>query len=548
MAPKIGIGDQLLGLAIVSTIAYRLLPFHLFVLLLIGGTTTIIFYLRHKNSHWKRIGVPSPKANLLFGNTFDLLKSNGVNYYKENFDRLGQTFGGYLLGLREMSTMDLDILRSVFVKEFGHFQDRMFLSNTSQAIEEKSILRNAMSAKKGDAWKRVRNRVTPAFTTGKIKRLIPFMNDSTNQLCKVIEGNVERGEKLDLKDLFGRFALDVIGRAGFTLDMNTFDQHSENAFYINAKKVFQNGFMNWRVIIITFFPFIAYKFEELTGIDLLETDTHRFFRDFLLQLYDQRKAEKAAAKESHNDIFQLLIDVVDDEKSVAKTANIEEDADIVHKEISSNPAKHISTMELVAQGFILLVAGYETTGSTLHFIVYCLAALPKIQEKVREEIMEVVGDEKEITYEHIKKLIYLDQVVQETLRMYPAASRVNRVCNKPITLNGIPIEVGDLVTMPIYSLHHNADLYPDPERFDPDRFTAEEKARRDPLTYVPFGYGPRNCIGMRFAEFEIRTCLAIVLRNFRFHKIDGSPDLPIKLNTREMTRPTEVLCVLGEKI
>uniref|UniRef100_A0A914CR83 Cytochrome P450 n=1 Tax=Acrobeloides nanus TaxID=290746 RepID=A0A914CR83_9BILA len=130
--------------------------------------------------------------------------------------------------------------------------------------------------------------------------------------------------------------------------------------------------------------------------------------------------------------------------------------------------------------------------------------MPEIQEKMRDEIMEVIGDKEEIGYDDIAKLKYVNQVVQETLRMYPAVARLI--------------------------------------------FSPEEKAKRDPLTYLPFGYGPRNCIGMRFAYFEIWMTLAHLLKNYRFYSIPGSPDLPVQIDTRGLTKPKEALFVRAEKL
>uniref|UniRef100_A0A914C730 Cytochrome P450 n=1 Tax=Acrobeloides nanus TaxID=290746 RepID=A0A914C730_9BILA len=167
---------------------------------------------------------------------------------------------------------------------------------------------------------------------------------------------------------------------------------------------------------------------------------------------------------------------------------------------------------------------------------------------MRDEVMEVIGDKTEIDYDDITKLKYINQVVQETLRMYPPAARSNRLCTKPITINGIHFDKDVAFSIPVYAIHHDEKYYPDPYKFDPDRFAPEEKAKRDPLTYLPFGYGPRNCIGMRFAYFEIWMTLAHLLKNYRFYSIPGSPDLPIKLNTQGITKPEETLYVRAERI
>lgn len=101
--------------------------------------------------------------------------------------------------------------------------------------------------------------------------------------------------------------------------------------------------------------------------------------------------------------------------------------------------------------------------------------------------------------------------------------RTLRECNRDTTINGIHLRKGDVANIPIYAVHHNPAYYPDPHQFNPDRWTPQEKAKRDPLTFLTFGYGPRNCIGMRFAEFNIRVALVLLLKKYRLSRPVDSP-------------------------
>ncbi|KAH7673105.1 cytochrome P450 3A4-like protein [Aphelenchoides avenae] len=237
-----------------------------------------------------------------------------------------------------------------------------------------------------------------------------------------------------------------------------------------------------------------------------------------------------------------------DETESNGAESLPEDKEIFHEELQKLKNKHITKMELIAQSFLLLVAGYETTGNTIHFVLYHLSKLPEIQKRVQEELDRVVGDSEHITYDHIVNLHYLSQVIYETLRMCPPAVQTNRECNEPVTLQGIPFEVGTLMTVPVFAIHYNPEYYPDPEKFDPDRFSPEEKANRDPLTFLPFGYGPRNCVGMRLAEFEIRTTLAVLLRHYNFRAGKTSPDLPLEVeSTSGLLKPKQTLYAVAER-
>jgi len=220
------------------------------------------------------------------------------------------------------------------------------------------------------------------------------------------------------------------------------------------------------------------------------------------------------------------------------------DAEITHEAISKTGKKvNLKEMEIMAQSFLFLLAGYETTASTLQFIAYELAHQPDVQEKCYEQIMDVLGDRDNITYEDLVKLPYLEQVMMETLRMYPPASRFDRVCNESIQLNGIQFNEDDGVAVAVTVIHNDPQYYPEPEKFDPDRWTSEERSRRDPLTFLAFGYGPRNCIGMRFSQLEIRLTLAALLKKYKFVVHEKTPKKPLKLNTAGLTRALDPIIV-----
>uniref|UniRef100_A0A915DZD5 Cytochrome P450 n=1 Tax=Ditylenchus dipsaci TaxID=166011 RepID=A0A915DZD5_9BILA len=378
----------------------------------------------------------------------------------------------------------------------------MFFFKGSKEVAKNSIIRNAMSIVTGEDWKRIRSRVTPAFTTGKIKRVIPYFNKSTYDLVHVIERHVDQGKALPLKDLMSRLALDVIGRGGFSLEMNSFDQNSDSVFFNNARNIFNDKWFLLKASLMQFCPALAEQIENFTGIDLMEQELHRYFKAFLLNLYETRKAEHGS--KNYNDILELLMEVCDEEDKQLTSQTMAEDSDIIHKELSQS-SKHISKIELISQGFILLLAGYETTGSTLHLIIFILAALQDVQDKLREEIANVVGDEEEITYEHTKQFDYMNKVIYETLRMYPAAVKTNRECNNEIEINGIFFKEGDVVTILLLLFTTTRNSTPTLELLIRKDFPLKKKQVRS--THI-----------CRICHFS---------QKFRFKPAPNSPKLPI---------------------
>ncbi|XP_011705921.1 PREDICTED: probable cytochrome P450 6a13, partial [Wasmannia auropunctata] len=153
--------------------------------------------------------------------------------------------------------------------------------------------------------------------------------------------------------------------------------------------------------------------------------------------------------------------------------------------------------EAAAQSYIFFIAGFETTSMTLIFALYELAQHQDIQDKVHKEIDKILAKYNDLTYDGVNEMTYLHKVISETMRKYPPLPYLNRICTKEVVLptTNIRVPKGTLITIPMLGLHRDPSIYPDPDKFDPERFNADEIEKRHPYTYLPFGEGPRNCIG-----------------------------------------------------
>lgn len=191
--------------------------------------------------------------------------------------------------------------------------------------------------------------------------------------------------------------------------------------------------------------------------------------------------------------------------------------------------------DLLAQCMIFFLAGFGTVSLTLCFIAHALTVHPEIQEKLYEEIQEIKKElnGKQLTYESIQKMKYLDMVVSESMRIWPQGSFSDRLVNKAYVLEGIDghqvqLNVGDSVLLPTIGLHMDPQYFPDPEKFDPERFNDENKQNIHPGTYMPFGLGPRSCIASRFALMECKACIFQLVSSFRLEMCEKTQH-PIKL-------------------
>ncbi len=176
---------------------------------------------------------------------------------------------------------------------------------------------------------------------------------------------------------------------------------------------------------------------------------------------------------------------------------------------------NISKDLITAQGIIFFAAGFETTAHTLTTLSYNLTKNPDIQEKVYDEIQNVLASHEEINHETIADMHYLEAAINETLRMYPPAALQERLCSKDVEVKGIKFVKGSYVRLPIYASHMNPDFFPDPEQFQPERFLKENEDKIIPFTYRPFSGGPRLCLGQRFAMIEMKVCMAKLVNKFK---------------------------------
>jgi cytochrome P450 family 9 len=208
-------------------------------------------------------------------------------------------------------------------------------------------------------------------------------------------------------------------------------------------------------------------------------------------------------------------------------------------ELTKNRRKQEITVEdITAQAFIFFLAGFETTSTLLTFTCYELAIDQDVQNRLREEIQSVSAKP---TYESLLGMKYLDKVVSEALRKWPSAVITDREVSKEFTIQPtepgekpLLLEKGIVCWLPMFAMHRDPRFYPDPEKFDPERFNDENKHKINPAMYMPFGAGPRNCIGSRFALLEAKLILFHIFKNFEVVTVERTP-VPLVLDKDRIT-------------
>ena len=242
-----------------------------------------------------------------------------------------------------------------------------------------------------------------------------------------------------------------------------------------------------------------------------------------------------------------------DEKLVQDTgfATVEESE--IHKN-PKNAKAEITDQDMTSQALLFFFAGFDSVSTLMCFMSHELAVNPDIQKRLIEEVDETRDVCKgQITYGGVLSMKYMDMVVSEALRKWPSSVAVDRVCTKPYTIEAkypderpLLLEKNAVVWLPIFGLHRDPNHYPEPECFDPERFNDRNKINIKPYTYLPFGSGPRNCIGSRFALLEIKTLFFYILSHFRIVPVEKTP-IPLVISKKKFNLTAEKGFRLGLK-
>ncbi|XP_037920499.1 cytochrome P450 6a2-like [Hermetia illucens] len=477
--------------------------------LIVSLLAIVYFYFQRKFSYWKNRDVPYVEPLFPLGN----LPWKHSDNLKEVFEKLYKVrhgsplVGGYFFSQPVVIATDLDFVKDVLVKDFNSFHGRGVYSN-----EKDDPISAHLFSLDGPKWKSLRMKLSPTFTSGKMKFMFPTIVDVSERFNQTLGKMLDEGSDFDVKELLARFTTDVIGTCAFGLECNTLND-SDTDFRKYGRMVFEGARFDSIKRTIMQVP----KLAETLGLTVFDKGIRNFFLGIVRQTIEHR--EKNNIK--RNDFMDLLIDLknndtFDEEKKIK--------------------LEKLTLEEAAAQAFVFFIAGFETSSTVMMFALYELALNPDIQEKLRNEINTVYAKhEGHLTYETIKDMVYLDQVINESLRKYSPAVALQRTAQEDyrVANTKLVIEKGTTVLIPVYEIHNDARYYPNPEKFDPDRFLPEVWKVRHPMSFLGFGDGPRNCIGMRFGRMQSRVGLVMLLKNYRFEVSDKTP-IPIEYSRKSL--------------
>nr|UOU03272.1 cytochrome P450 3045C2 [Brachionus rubens] len=447
-------------------------------------TTAYIGKIWYSYGFFKKMGIKTPKYRFFYGNNLELTKNNNYSdVLKEWTSILGKTYGYYEGHYPIMVTSDLDVIQEVFVKQTANFgaRKKIYVSRGEDAPD------HALFTASRDRWKTMRGIMNPTFSSAKLRELGPLLVKCSDRLNQAFEH--EQDFEVNVTELFKRFTMDSIWNCAFGVDADI-QNNPDNEYYKKCEDLF---LFLARPNLLSFIATYFHEFLDplMETILILERFMSRFvdftrlnpilwFMNHTFELVEIRKMENIRKK----DYLQILID-----------------------------CEKLTTLEVKINLALFMIAGYETTSIALTYACYCLAKYPNEQLKLYEIIKNKFDSEDEINSDSVQEIEYLDMFVKEVLRCYPTGtSIISRRCTKSTFVKGIDIPEGLVISVDVLSLHQDQDLWGpvDPKIFYPER----HEIKRNPLAFMSFGNGPRNCIGMKFAFLEIKISLCKLIYNF----------------------------------
>lgn len=416
---------------------------------------------------------PGPNGYPLLGNSLDIARRPFE--FSAELGKYGDVVSYRAAGRRLISIRRPDLIEQVLVGEFGRFE-RFLHTETGFDFATEGIL-----FVQGEQWKRQRQIMQPAFTMDRIRSYADTMAEETATLVD----SWSDGQEVALNESFSALTLRILTRTLFDLDVSGYDDVlSRGMDEVNRRA---SPSRSLTVLLPDWIPTPASRRYDQAMADC---------REKMDELIDERRA----AEGEREDLLSILL-----------TAADEGETDLSEAEIRDNL-------------LTFLFAGHETTSLALTYTLMCLADHPDVAAKLRREV-DAVSDGQRVTVEDVSRLEYVEAVIKESMRLYPPAYILFRSVLEDTRMDGYLVPEGAVLSIPITAIHTDPRYWDRPETFDPDRWmdgggggggeaNGEGGGDRPEYAYLPFGGGPRHCIGMRFAMLEMKLIVPTILQAF----------------------------------
>nr|UHN91810.1 cytochrome P450 CYP4TT1 [Epicauta chinensis] len=439
-------------------------------------------------------GIPGPKPWPLIGNAIELGSNpcealEGLINLKKSFGNIYKIFVGSSV---KIVLSDPTIIGKIV-------QSNIHLTKSDAYDLLKPWIGTGLLTSTGSKWKSRRKLITPSFHFRIIEKFIPIFDKNANTLVEKLK-KVAGKPSTNVQSIINLCSLDNICETSLGQEINALN--NENSTYVNAVRNYLDIFVirwfsSWQRSPLLYKLSKDYKrFSE--SLMVVKDFSTRIIkeREGAIQYNDKNQVEEDFGKKERLALLDMLL--VQKDKDSLTVEDIREEIDTFTAE------------------------GHDTITAGLTFAIYALATNPEVQNKLYDEIRRQLQDDSDpITSQKLNELEYLDKVLKESLRFYPPVPFIERQLEQDFTIGDQTYPAGTAFNMFIYGMHHSEEFFPNPEKFDPERFSYENTRKRHKFAYLPFSAGPRNCIGQRYAIIDIKLLLVKILQNFELLPVPG---------------------------
>lgn len=442
-------------------------------LVIIVSALLCVFLIRRQFNYWERKKIAFIQPSIPFGNLKAVVKTeksmgDAINdlYHQTNKPFIGI----YLLFRPAILVRDPELVKHVLVTSFSHFHDHGVFCD----VENDPMSANLFSLS-GAEWKALRSKLTPAFSSGKLKVIFHTVQANGQKLQLHLEKSIADKNVVELKDLCSRFVVDVIGSTIFGVESNSINHRDDGLFRIGRQLAgSRTKFLDGVRVLGSFLCPSLMKFLRIKSLPAYVSN---YMLDLVKKTIEYRESNEVAP----NDLMQLLL-------NLRNTGSVDGS--------SLQSGKSLSVEEIASNIFLFYIAGSESSSSTISFCIHEISQNVNLMAEVVTEIDKVLKKYNgEVTYEGIMEMRLVEKCAYETMRKYPGLPIMNRICTKdfPVPDSNVVIKKGTAVIIPVLGMQTDPENFPDPMKFDPYRFDGQNADCKN--AFFPFGDGPRNCIG-----------------------------------------------------
>ncbi|HEY2525655.1 MAG TPA: cytochrome P450 [Candidatus Binataceae bacterium] len=419
---------------------------------------------------------PGPRGSLLLG-SLRRVQREPLELMREGFRDYGD-----VVGYRFGNTRAVLLAHPHHIRHVLHDNHRNYDKQNVDYAMLRRLLGNGLLTSEGAFWHRQRRLIAPMFHRQRVAGFCNLMVNSTLEMLERWDALARRGEPFDVGAEMTRLTLKIVAKALFSADV------SDDAEAIGDALTEVNRQLG--------------EFSLLDLFWMIPTARKRRFRaavSALDQVVGKIVEERRLSTHRNQDLLSMLLEAVDEETD-----------------------KGMTPRQVRDEVLTLLLAGHETTANALTWTWYLLAQNPEAADKLEREVREVLGDREPDALE-LPNLRYTRMVVEESMRLYPPAWAISRNAVGDDEIGGYRIARNTSVIICSFITHRHPAFWEEPERFEPERFSPAQSEGRPNFAYLPFGGGPRICIGNGFAMTEAQLVLATVAQRYRLRLAPGHP-------------------------